>query len=69
MELDAEEARADLLKNGALAVPGVKTLEQASPQKVFSGKKEDGGIWIVRKNADGFFFVEYTVKNAPGWTA
>ncbi len=69
-ELMAEEARALLLKAGALAVPGVKTLEDASPMKVFSGKMPNGNTWIIRKNVDEYFFIEYkTQDSAPSWTA
>lgn len=61
-ELSVEEVREELKQNGAIAIPGEKVLTEAGPSKVFSGKKEDGGIWIVRKTIDGYFFVEYTMK-------
>jgi hypothetical protein len=70
VELMAEEAREELVKKGALAVPKVKVMEDASPMKVFSGKMQDGNIWILRKNVDDYFFIEYKVKGeSPSWTA
>lgn len=67
-ELTAEEAREELKKNGVTAIPGLKALAEAGPSKIFSGKKEDGTIWILRKNIDGYFFIEYTMKNeTPAW--
>lgn len=69
-ELMAEEAREELIKKGALAVPKVKVMEDASPMKVFSGKMTDGNTWILRKNVDDYFFIEYkTNDSAPSWTA
>ncbi|UPA22135.1 hypothetical protein K8942_03670 [Candidatus Peribacteria bacterium] len=67
MELTAEEVHAALKAEGIAVVPGLKALTDAGPSKIFSGKKEDGTVWIVRKTLDGFFFIEYTQKNAPGW--
>lgn len=68
-ELTAEEVHDALKKEGISAIPGIKALTDAGPSKIFSGKKEDGTIWIVRKTIDGYFFIEYTQKNAPGWNA
>lgn len=62
IELSVEEVRDELKAKGALAIPGEKVLTDAGPSKVFSGKKEDGGIWIVRKTLDGYFFTEYKIK-------
>ena len=52
------EALEELTKAGALKVPREETIENADDGKVFSGKKEDGGLWVLKKNNED----RYSVK-------
>ncbi len=44
------EALEELTKAGAEKLPREETIEAAADGKVFSGKKADGGLWVLKKN-------------------
>lgn len=52
------EALEELAKAGALKVPREETIENADDGKVFSGKKADGELWVLKKNNEDSYSVK-----------
>ena len=52
------EALEELTKAGALKLPREETIENADDGKVFSGTKEDGELWGLKKNNEDSYSVK-----------
>ena len=52
------EALEELTKAGALKLPREETIENADDGKVFSGTKEDGELWVLKKNNEDSYSVK-----------
>ena len=52
------EALEELNNAGAEKLPREETIENADNGKVFSGKKADGGLWVLTKNHEDSYNVQ-----------
>lgn len=52
------EAIEELKKAGAEKLPRPETIEAAKNGKVFSGKKADGNLWVLKKNHEDSYSVQ-----------
>lgn len=52
------EALEELNNAGAEKLPREETIENADNGKVFSGKKADGGLWVLTKNNEDSYNVK-----------